>query len=56
MKIFKEALQKFTLKRRAESGVSNKMIETASGRVFREYQKTFKDLARYDRGEKIFGN
>ncbi len=31
------------------------IISKADG-VFNKYQKTFKDLARYDRGEKILSN
>lgn len=31
-------------------------IKRAAERAFKQYQKSYKDLARYDRGEKIFNN
>ncbi len=31
-------------------------VQKATGAILQEYAKTFKDLARYDRGEKIFHN
>ena len=31
-------------------------IKRAAERAFEQYQKSYKDLARYDRGEKIFNN
>lgn len=31
-------------------------IKHEAQRAFEQYQKTYKDLARYDRGEKIFTN
>mgnify|MGYP003468253516 FL=1 len=39
-----------------ESSVNKSDIEHATNRVFNEYKKSFKDLARYDRGEKIEPN
>lgn len=32
------------------------LVERESDRIFSKYEKTFKDLARYDRGEKILTN
>ncbi len=39
-----------------ENPVSKGDVERATNRVFDEYKKSFKDLARYDRGEKIEHN
>ena len=33
-----------------------KDIKQTTNKVFEEYKKSFKDLARYDRGEKITSN
>lgn len=35
------------------SPAKRKDIVTATNRMFDKYEKSFKDLARYDRGEKI---
>ncbi len=31
-------------------------VTRAAERAFEQYRKSYKDLARYDRGEKIFNN
>ncbi len=31
-------------------------VEKESNRIFTKYEKTFRDLARHDRGEKILSN
>lgn len=36
-----------------EKARGSKSIEQETNEIFDKYEKTFKDLARYDRGEKI---
>lgn len=52
----KEFLKKFSNKSHTtepKKAVLVKTIEQETNDVFRKYEKSFKDLARYDRGEKI---
>ena len=42
-----------TLKIKSKKPLFVKTIEQEANEVFKKYQKSFKDLARYDRGEKI---
>ena len=52
MKEFVSKILKKTDKAKSNTGRS-KSIEQEANEVFEKYEKTFKDLARYDRGEKI---
>lgn len=51
MKIFNFFKKRKT--KELENGVD---ITSVAERAFVQYKKTYKDLARYDRGEKIFNN
>jgi hypothetical protein len=52
----KDFLKKFSKKNHTtgpKKAVLVKTIEQETNEVFKKYKKSFKDLARYDRGEKI---
>jgi hypothetical protein len=47
---------KLLKKKRQVPDVNTIEIKHAAERAFKQYQKSYKDLARHDRGEKIFNN
>lgn len=52
----KKILDIFFRKGHKKNGRDVLSVERESQRAFERYQKTYKDLARYDRGEKILTN
>ena len=53
MKDFLKKFSKKTTTTEPKKAVLVKTIEQETNDVFKKYKKSFKDLARYDRGEKI---
>jgi hypothetical protein len=49
-------ITKKILKKTDIPGAEQKDIKQTTNAIFKQYKKSFKDLARYDRGEKISVN
>lgn len=56
MKKFLKYIKQRTVQNMERQTKSSSFAAQESARIFTTYEKTFKDLARYDRGEKIFSN